>query len=191
MSRLGKKSIVLPAGVTVNVAPDNTVTIKGTKGTLTRKFDRSITITVEKDQIKIARQKEDKKIRALHGTTRMLIANMIQGVANGFEKNLEVVGVGYRFAAQGTGLQLSMGFSHPIAYTPSTGIKFALEGQTGVKVQGIDKQLVGQVAAEIRDFRGPEPYKGKGIKYKGEHIVRKAGKAGKGAGAGATAGAAK
>ena len=181
MSRLAKKNVILPAGVTITVSPDNLVTVKGAKGTLTRKFDKGITITVDKDQIKFSRTSQEKRVRSLHGTTRMLVANMIHGVSVGFEKTLEVVGVGYRFAAQGAGLQMTMGYSHPIEYAPVAGIKFVLEGQTGVKVEGIDKQLVGQVAAEIRDFRSPEPYKGKGIKYKNEHIIRKAGKTGKGA----------
>ncbi len=188
MSRLGKKNIVIPSGVTVTVAQDNTVTVKGPKGALTRTFDRAITIKVDKDQISFSRVNNEKRSRALHGTTRVLMANMIQGVTNGFEKELEVVGVGYRFAAQGAGLQLSMGYSHPIEYPAVTGVKFALEGQTGIKVQGMDKQLIGQVASEIRAFREPEPYKGKGIKYKNEHIIRKAGKAGKAAG-GAAGGA--
>jgi large subunit ribosomal protein L6 len=185
MSRLGKKTIVIPAGVTVTVSPENLVTVKGAKGQATRQFDRAIVITVNKDQITFARVNNEKRNRALHGTTRVLVANMINGVTAGFEKELEVIGVGYRFAAQGAGLQLSMGYSHPIEYPAVQGVKFALEGQTVVKVQGMDKQLVGQVAAELRAFREPEPYKGKGIKYKNEHIIRKAGKAGKAAGAAA------
>ena len=189
MSRLGKKPVAIPQGVTVTVAPGNVVTVKGTKGSLSRTFSPEMSITVDKDQVTVGRASEEKRVRALHGTTRVLISNMIRGVTAGFEKELEVTGVGYRFSAQGNNLQLAMGYSHPVDYSTPQGIKFALEGQIGVKVQGLDKQLVGQVAAEVRGVKGPEPYKGKGIRYKGEHIIRKAGKAGKGAGG--AAGAAK
>lgn len=187
MSRVGKKPISIPKGVTITANGDNTIAVKGPKGNLVKKFKPEIKIVVEKDEVKISRSSDLKAVRALHGATRMLLANMITGVSEGFEKDLEAVGVGYRFAMQGNDLQISLGFSHPISYRPPEGIKLAVSGQNGVKIAGVDKDLVGKVAAEIRDFRGPEPYKGKGVKYKGEHIIRKAGKAGKAAGAGAAA----
>ncbi|MBU0580711.1 MAG: 50S ribosomal protein L6 [Candidatus Margulisbacteria bacterium] len=185
MSRLGNKPIVIPQGVTIKVTEDNTVLVKGSKGEISKKFKPIIKMKLEGNELKLTRGNDLKATKALHGTTRMLIVNMLKGVTEGFEKELEAIGVGYRFAAQGNNLQLAMGYSHPIEYASPAGIKINVEGQTIVKISGIDKEKVGKVASEIRSFRGPEPYKGKGIKYKGEHIIRKAGKAGKAGGSAA------
>lgn len=187
MSRLAKKPLVIPAGVTVQVSPENVATVKGPKGTLTKKLRPEIKIDSTGKDIKFTRTSDIKAVRALHGTTKVIMANMIQGVTDGFSKEIEAVGVGYRFAAQGKGIQISLGFSHPIEYNAPEGITIKVAGQTGLMISGVDKELVGKVAAEIRAFRSPEPYKGKGLKYKGEHISRKAGKAGKAAGGTAAA----
>ncbi|MBU6429607.1 MAG: 50S ribosomal protein L6 [Cyanobacteria bacterium REEB65] len=178
MSRIGKLPIPVPSGVTVTL-DGNTVTIQGPKGTLTRTLRPEITIQQEEGKIVIGRCGEDKQDRSLHGLSRTLVANMVEGVTNGFAKNLEIVGVGYRPALQGKKLVLSLGYSHPVEIHPPAGIEFVIEEKANrVTVKGIDKQLVGDVAADIRFKRPPEPYKGKGIKYQGEVIRRKVGKAG-------------
>ena len=179
MSRIGKMPIAIPAGVTVEVAENNMVTVKGPKGTLTRVFPAEISFEQEDGQVNVKRPDDQKKTRALHGLSRSLLNNMVVGVTNGFEKKLEVNGVGYRAAKQGKKLTLSLGYSHPVEMTDPEGIETVLEGQNIIYVRGIDKEKVGQYAAEIRTKRMPEPYKGKGIKYADETIRRKAGKTGK------------
>ena len=177
MSRIGKKPISLPAGVKVTV-DGNTVTVQGPKGTLTQALPEEITITQEDNQILVQRANDDKQQRSFHGLSRALIANMVEGVTNGFEKKLELVGVGYRAQMQGKKLVISIGFSHPVEIDAPEGIEFEVPAPTRITIKGIDKQLVGNTAAHIRAIRKPEPYKGKGIKYENEHIRRKAGKAG-------------
>ena len=177
MSRIGKKPISLPAGVKVTV-DGNTVTVQGPKGTLTQALPEEITITQEDNQILVQRANDDKQQRSFHGLSRALIANMVEGVTNGFEKKLELVGVGYRAQMQGKKLVISIGFSHPVEVDAPEGIEFEVPAPTRITIKGIDKQLVGNTAAHIRAIRKPEPYKGKGIKYENEHIRRKAGKAG-------------
>ncbi len=179
MSRIGKEPITIPAGVEVKVADGNVVTVKGSKGTLEKKMHANMTISVEGNEVKVSRPNDDKENRALHGLTRALIANMVKGVSEGFEKSLEINGVGYRAAKQGKTLTLSLGYSHPVEMTDPEGIETVLDGQNIIIVKGIDKEKVGQFAAEIRDKRRPEPYKGKGIKYADETIRRKVGKTGK------------
>lgn len=176
MSRIGKKPIEIPKGVEINVSQDNTVTVKGPKGQLTYKFHPDIIIKKEDNLLKVERKSEDPFSRSLHGTTRALLNNMVKGVTEGFIEELEIVGIGYRAAVKGKTLELTLGYSHPVVYEIPEGIQIAVEGNTNIKVSGIDKQRVGQVAAEIRDFRRPDPYKGKGIRYKGEVIKLKAGK---------------
>lgn len=176
MSRIGNKIIQVPEGVTVTVAEDNTVTVTGSKGTLVKKFSPVITINQEGDIITVKRSSEQKSHKQLHGTTRALLANMIEGVHNGFKKELEVVGIGYRAAMQGNKLVLNIGYSHPVEITPEEGVKVETPSQTSIIVSGIDKERVGEIAAQIRAVRKPEPYKGKGIKYKDEVILRKEGK---------------
>ncbi len=176
MSRIGKAPIEIPSGVTVS-AESGTVNIKGPKGSLMQKIDPSIEVKIEGSIITLSRKTEIKKHKAMHGLYRSLIANMIKGVHTGYEKNLEITGVGYRVAKEGKKLVLSMGFSHPVAIDPPAGIDFVVEGQTKIKVVGVDKQLVGQVASDIKFVRPVEPYKGKGIKYAGQYVRRKAGKA--------------
>lgn len=177
MSRIGKKPIEIPNGVEVKIEDGNVVTVKGPKGQLTQKFNPELKITVEDNQIKIERPNDSSFMRAIHGTTRALIANMVKGVTEGFTVELEIVGIGYRAAMKGKALEMQLGYSHPVVYEPPEGITISVEGNTNIKVSGIDKQLVGQVAAEIRDFRKPDPYKGKGIRYKGEQLKLKPGKA--------------
>ena len=177
MSRIGKKPISLPAGVKVTV-DGNTVTVQGPKGTLTQALPEEITITQEDNQILVQRANDDKQQRSFHGLSRALIANMVEGVTNGFEKKLELVGVGYRAQMQGKKLVISIGFSHPVEVDAPEGIEFEVPAPTRITIRGIDKQLVGNTAAHIRAIRKPEPYKGKGIKYENEYIRRKAGKAG-------------
>ncbi|HBQ25832.1 MAG TPA: 50S ribosomal protein L6 [Syntrophomonas sp.] len=177
MSRIGKKPISLPAGVKVTV-DGNTVTIQGSKGTLVQTLPEGITISQEDNQILVERADDNKHQRALHGLSRALIANMVEGVTNGFEKKLELVGVGYRAQMQGKKLVISIGFSHPVEIDAPDGIEFEVPAPTRITIKGIDKQLVGNTAAHIRAIRKPEPYKGKGIKYENEYIRRKAGKAG-------------
>lgn len=177
MSRIGKKPITLPKGVEVK-ADGNLITVKGPKGTLTQEIPADITIQQEDDTLLVIRPGDEKKIRAFHGLSRALIANMVEGVTNGFQKKLELVGVGYRAQLQGSKLVISIGFSHPVEVEPPEGIEFEVPAVTRITVKGIDKQLVGNTAAHIRAIRKPEPYKGKGIKYENEIIRRKAGKAG-------------
>ena len=179
MSRIGRMPIAIPAGVTVDIAENNQVTVKGPKGTLERVLPAEMTITKEGEEVKVTRPNDLKKMKSLHGLTRTLINNMIIGVTEGYEKRLEVNGVGYRAAKQGKKLTLSLGYSHPVEMIDPEGIESVLEGQNKITVKGIDKEKVGQYAAEIRDKRRPEPYKGKGIKYADEVIRRKVGKTGK------------
>jgi large subunit ribosomal protein L6 len=175
MSRIGKKPIEVPAGVLVAIDPGR-VTVSGPKGELRQVVPQRIKIEQEDGSIVVTRPSERGEDRALHGLTRTLIANMVEGVTNGFEKRLEIQGVGYRAALQGTNLELQVGYSHPVRITPRQGIEFEVPVPTQVVVKGIDKQVVGQTAAEIRKVRPPEPYKGKGIRYEGEFVRRKVGK---------------
>ena len=179
MSRIGKMPIAIPAGVTVDVAENNLVTVKGPKGTLSRVLAPELSIKIENGEIVVERPNDLKRIKSLHGLTRTLINNMVVGVTNGYEKVLEINGVGYRAAKQGKELNLTLGYSHPVIMIDPEGIETVLDGQNKITVKGIDKEKVGQYAAEIRAKRGPEPYKGKGIKYADEVIRRKAGKTGK------------
>ncbi|HIY67448.1 MAG TPA: 50S ribosomal protein L6 [Candidatus Agrococcus pullicola] len=178
MSRIGRLPIDIPAGVEVKVDGD-TVTVKGPKGELTQSVAAPIEVKVEENQVQVSRPDDERESRSLHGLTRTLIANDIIGVTEGYTKGLEVVGTGYRVQAKGAGLEFALGYSHPIAVEPPEGISFAVEGNNKVTVSGISKQAVGEVAANLRKLRKPEPYKGKGVRYAGEHIRRKAGKAGK------------
>ena len=180
MSRIGRMPVAIPAGVTVTIAENNLVTVKGPKGTLERELPVEMNIKEEDGHIVVTRPNDLKKMKSLHGLTRTLINNMIHGVTEGYEKVLEVNGVGYRAAKQGKKLVLSLGYSHPVEMEDPEGIETVLEGQNKITVKGISKEKVGQYAAEIRDKRRPEPYKGKGIKYIDEVIIRKEGKAGKG-----------
>ena len=180
MSRIGKQPVVVPAGVTVGIN-GNEVTVKGPKGTLTESFNKEISIAQEGNEIIVTRPTDDKEHRALHGLTRTLIHNMVIGVTDGFEKKLEVNGVGYRVQKQGTNLVMNLGYSHQVIVPEVPGITIDVPGPNEIVIKGPDKQQVGQFAAEVRSKRPPEPYKGKGIKYAREHIRRKEGKAGKGA----------
>ena len=179
MSRIGRLPIAVPAGVTVEIAENNKVTVTGPKGTLTRELPVEMEIKQEGDVIVVTRPNDLKKMKSLHGLTRTLINNMVVGVTAGYEKKLEVNGVGYRAAKSGNKLTLSLGYSHPVEMVDPEGVETVLEGQNIIIVKGIDKEKVGQFAAEIRDKRRPEPYKGKGIKYADETIRRKVGKTGK------------
>ena len=179
MSRIGRMPIAVPAGVTVEIAENNVVTVKGPKGTLTRTLAPEMDIKLEGAQVVVTRPNDLKRMKSLHGLTRTLINNMVVGVTNGYEKKLEVNGVGYRAAKAGKKLTLNLGFSHPVEMEDPEGIESVVEGQNIIIVKGIDKEKVGQYAAEIRDKRRPEPYKGKGIKYSDEVIRRKVGKTGK------------
>ena len=179
MSRIGRLPVAIPAGVTVTVAEGNKVTVKGPKGTLERVLPTEMTIKVEDGHVVVSRPNDLKKMKSLHGLTRTLIHNMVVGVTEGYEKKLEVNGVGYRAAKSGKVLTLPLGYSHPVEMTDPEGIETVLDGQNIIIVKGIDKEKVGQFAAEIRDKRRPEPYKGKGIKYADETIRRKVGKTGK------------
>jgi len=179
MSRIGKMPIAVPAGVTVTIAENNKVTVKGPKGTLERVLPAEMSIKEEAGQIVVTRPNDLKKMKSLHGLTRTLINNMIVGVTTGYQKVLEVNGVGYRAAKQGNKLVLNLGYSHQVEMIDPEGVESVLEGQNKITVKGIDKEKVGQYAAEIRDKRRPEPYKGKGIKYADETIRRKVGKTGK------------
>ena len=179
MSRIGRMPVAIPAGVTVTIAENNLVTVKGPKGTLERELPVEMNIKEEDGHIVVTRPNDLKKMKSLHGLTRTLINNMIHGVTEGYEKVLEVNGVGYRAAKQGKKLVLSLGYSHPVEMEDPEGIETVLEGQNKITVKGISKEKVGQYAAEIRDKRRPEPYKGKGIKYADEFISRKVGKTGK------------
>ena len=175
MSRIGKKPIEVPAGVLVSVDPGR-VTVSGPKGELRQVVPQRMKITQEDGTLSVERPTERGDDRALHGLTRSLIANMVEGVTNGFEKRLEIQGVGYRAAMSGTNLELQVGYSHSVRITPREGISFEVPVPTQIVVRGIDKQMVGQTAAEIRKVRPPEPYKGKGIRYEGEYVRRKVGK---------------
>lgn len=178
MSRIGRAPIEIPAGVTVKVDETNLVHVKGPKGELSRKINQDLKINIEGNILTVTRPSDDKTHRSLHGLSRTLINNMVVGVTEGFTKNLEIVGVGYRAAKQGKNLQLALGYSHPVVIEAPAGITLDAPTATTITVFGIDKELVGAVAANIRKWREPEPYKGKGIKYVGEHIIRKEGKAG-------------
>ncbi len=178
MSRIGRAPIEIPAGVTVKVGDDNLVQVKGPKGELSRKIRPEMKITVEGNVLTVTRPSDIKEHRSLHGLSRTLINNMVVGVTSGFSKELEINGVGYRAAKQGKNLNLSLGFSHPVIVEPPAGIEFDVPSATTITIKGIDKELVGAIAAKVRGYREPEPYKGKGIKYVGEHIRRKEGKAG-------------
>ena len=179
MSRIGRMPVTVPAGVDIKVEAENVVTVKGAKGTLTQKFNTEMIIKVEAGTVIVERPSEEKQHKALHGLTRTLIANMVEGVTNGYSKKLEIVGVGYRCQMQGKDILLNIGFSHPVVIKAVDGLTFETPDQNTIIVSGADKQLVGQTSAEIRSIRKPEPYHGKGIKYSDEHIRRKAGKAGK------------
>ncbi len=178
MSRIGKLPIALPASVQVRIE-DGAVTVKGPKGELRREVHPEMRVHQEEGRIIVTRPSDQPRHRALHGLTRALLANMVTGVDQGFTKTLELQGVGYRVQQMGAGIQLAVGFSHPVEVQPPAGITFEVEGNNKIHVRGIDKELVGQTAAEIRRIRPPEPYKGKGIRYEGEYVRRKAGKAGK------------
>ena len=179
MSRVGKMPIAIPAGVTVDIAENNYVTVKGPKGELARQFAPEMNISIEGSEIIITRPNDLKRNKALHGLTRALLHNMVVGVTDGFQKTLLIVGVGYRASMAGSDLNLSLGYSHPITFKAPEGITIEVPEQTKIIVKGISKELVGQVAANIREYRLPEPYKGKGIKYDTENIRRKVGKTGK------------
>lgn len=179
MSRIGKKPISLPQGVSVTVEQGNTVRVKGPKGELSQKIHDDMKVSVEENVVTVQRPTDEANHRALHGLSRTLIANMVTGVSEGYKKELEIVGVGYRAQKQGKKLVLNMGFSHPVEMEEPAGITFDVPSPTQIVVSGIDKQLVGETAANVRKVRPPEPYKGKGIKYANEYIRRKVGKAGK------------
>jgi large subunit ribosomal protein L6 len=178
MSRIGKAPIAVPSGVTITLADGNTVTVKGPKGELTRTVPLAMKLAQENGQIVVTRPSDESNHKALHGLTRTLIANMVEGVTKGFSKQLELVGVGYKAEVRAYGLQLALGYSHAIEYKAPKGIKLSAPVPTQILVEGSNKEVVGQVAAEIRSLRPPEPYKGKGVKYAGEQVRRKAGKAG-------------
>ncbi|KIL72072.1 50S ribosomal protein L6 [Bacillus badius] len=178
MSRVGKKPIELPEGVTVT-NDNNTVTVKGPKGELVRTFNKDMKIEIEGNVITVVRPSESKEHRTIHGTTRALLSNMVEGVSKGFEKSLELIGVGYRAQKQGNKLVLNVGYSHPVEMEPENGVEVEVPSNTKVIVKGISKERVGAFAANVRATRPPEPYKGKGIRYEGEHVRRKEGKTGK------------
>lgn len=178
MSRIGRLPITIPAGVTVDVTTENVITVKGGNGTLTRALHPEMKIVIEGETLKVERPSDDKMHRSLHGLTRTLVNNMIIGVTTGFTKALEINGVGYRCAMKGKTLNLTLGYSHPVEYTPEEGITIEAPAPNQILVKGADKERVGAVAAKIRSFRSPEPYKGKGIKYADEVIRRKEGKTG-------------
>lgn len=180
MSRIGLKPISVPAGVEITVAEGNLVTVKGPKGTLTQKFNPSLVIAVENGELKVSRPNDEQQSKALHGLTRTLVHNMIEGVVNGYSKLLIIEGVGYRAQKQGKDVILNLGFSHQVIVSETEDIKLDVPQPNQIVVRGIDKQKVGQFASEVRAKRPPEPYKGKGIRYDGEVIIRKEGKAGKG-----------
>ncbi len=179
MSRIGRKPIIVPAGVTVT-NENNLVTVKGPKGELTKKFDAAMTIDVAEGVVTVSRPSDVKEHRSLHGLTRTLIANMIEGVTNGYSKTLIIEGVGYRAAKKGNEVSMNLGYSHPVVFADTDEVKLEVPQPNTIIVSGIDKQAVGQYAAEIREMREPEPYKGKGIHYVDERIIRKEGKTGKG-----------
>lgn len=178
MSRIGKQPVPVPKGVTVKI-DGQTVTVKGSKGELSRELPPEIAFVQEGEEIVVTRRDESRNARQRHGLVRTLIANMVEGVSNGYQKKLEIQGVGYRASLKGQKLVMALGYSHPVEFDPPEGIQFAVEGNTNVTVSGIDKAVVGNTAATIRAARPPEPYKGKGVRYAGEQVRRKAGKAGK------------
>ncbi|GIO39814.1 MULTISPECIES: 50S ribosomal protein L6 [Paenibacillus] len=178
MSRIGRKPITVPSGVDITLN-NSVITVKGPKGTLTRELHKDMKVSVEDNQILVERPSDNKLHRSLHGTTRSVVNNMVSGVTEGFTKTLELVGVGYRASKSGEKLVLNVGYSHPVEITPEAGITFEVPSNTKIIVSGINKERVGEYAANIRAVRAPEPYKGKGIKYEGERIIRKEGKAGK------------
>ena len=183
MSRIGKRPVSIGKGIKIE-KKDGTIKVIGPKGELSAMIPPSISVEMKDNEVVLARQTDDKSQRALHGTWRALVSNMVRGVSKGFEKKLEIVGVGYKAEMKGKKLQLVLGYSHPIVFEPPAGIKLEVPQPTNMIISGIDKQLVGQVAAKLRSFRPPEPYKGKGVKYEGEYIRRKAGKAAAAAGGG-------
>lgn len=178
MSRIGNKVITIPAGVEVSIN-DNFATVKGPKGELKQQFDKDMTFNIEGNEITVVRPSDSKRHRTVHGTTRAILANMVEGVSAGFKKELELIGVGYRAQMQGKKLVLSVGYSHPVEFEEIEGITLGVEGNTKVSIEGINKEVVGQYAAKVRAVRPPEPYKGKGIRYVGEYVRRKEGKTGK------------
>lgn len=178
MSRIGKMPVSVPSGVEVSVSGQR-VSVKGPKGTLQRDFHEKVSVTVEDGQALVARADETREARALHGLSRALLANMVTGVSDGFRRELEIIGVGYRATLKGSDLEMQLGFSHSVPFAAPAGITFEVPEQTKIVISGIDKEQVGQVAANIRKIRPPEPYKGKGIRYSGEQVRRKAGKAGR------------
>ena len=178
MSRIGNKVITVPAGVEVSIV-DNFATVKGPKGELKQQFDKDMTFNIEGSEITVVRPSDSKRHRTVHGTTRAILANMIEGVSTGFKKELELIGVGYRAQMQGKNLVLSVGYSHQVVFEEIDGITLGVEGNTKVSIEGINKEVVGQYAAKVRAVRPPEPYKGKGIRYVGEYVRRKEGKTGK------------
>jgi large subunit ribosomal protein L6 len=180
MSRIGKKPITIPAGVDVTI-DDSHVAVKGPRGSLERDLHPDMRVMLEDGEVRVERPSDERLHRSLHGLTRTLVANMIEGVTNGYEKRLEIVGVGYRAALKDSDLELALGFSHAVEVAAPPGIEFEVPAPNRIVVRGIDKQLVGQVAANIRKIRKPEPYKGKGVRYEGEYVRKKAGKAAKGA----------
>jgi large subunit ribosomal protein L6 len=180
LSRIGKQPITIPSGVEVRL-DGSRVAVKGPRGSLEQAFSPEMRIVMEDGTLRVERPSDERTHRSLHGLTRTLIANMVEGVTNGFEKRLEIVGVGYRAALKGSDLEIAAGYSHPVPFRAPDGIEFEVPAPTRIVVRGIDKQLVGEVAAEIRKIRKPEPYKGKGIRYEGEYVRKKAGKAAKGA----------
>ena len=178
MSRIGKMPVEVPSGVDLRIE-GNTVSVKGPKGELSRQFHERVSLSVEEGVVTVGRQNDERESRALHGLSRALLANMVTGVSEGYRRELEIVGVGYRAALKGNDLELQLGFSHPVSVAAPEGIAFEVPEPTKIAVIGIDKELVGQMAANIRKIRPPEPYKGKGVRYAGEHVRRKAGKAGR------------
>jgi large subunit ribosomal protein L6 len=177
MSRIGRKPVTVPKGVTLQLE-GNRVAVKGPRGELRRTLHPDMQVALEKDQFTVVRPSEEKRHKALHGLTRTLVQNMVEGVSKGFTKTLEIQGVGYKAEAKPYGVNLVVGYSHPVKYEAPKGIKISVDNNVVVKIEGADKELVGQVAAELRSVRPPEPYKGKGIRYQGEHVRRKAGKTG-------------
>jgi large subunit ribosomal protein L6 len=179
MSRIGRKPIQIPSGVNVQVGDDNLITVKGPKGELSHRAPASLSIERQDTTLLVTRPDDERTNRSLHGLTRTLINNMVVGVTDGYRKNVEIQGVGYRAQMDGKSLVLNVGFSHSVRFQPPAGVSYAVDGQTRLTIEGIDKQAVGEEAARIRRVRPPEPYKGKGIRYEGERVRRKAGKAGK------------
>ncbi|MEA2723277.1 MAG: large subunit ribosomal protein [Gemmatimonadales bacterium] len=177
MSRIGRKPVTVPKGVTLQLDGNN-VAVKGPRGELRRTLHPDMQVALDKDQFTVVRPSEEKRHKALHGLTRTLVQNMVEGVSKGFTKTLEIQGVGYKAEAKPYGVNLVVGYSHPVKYEAPKGIKISVDNNIVVKIEGADKELVGQVAAELRSVRPPEPYKGKGIRYQGEHVRRKAGKTG-------------